>query len=67
MANVPPAVHAGIASSWHGEQGPQVGLLSGFAPADADLVVEGYAACGLHESRRHVVHGWVVSEVARAL
>ena len=30
VANVPPAVHAGIASSWRDEPEPRVGLLSGF-------------------------------------
>jgi ribosomal protein L11 methyltransferase len=67
VANVPPAVHAGIAHSWRDDPEPRVGLLSGFAPADADLVIEGYAACGFAESRRHVTHQWIVSEVSRTL
>jgi ribosomal protein L11 methyltransferase len=66
VANVPPAVHAGIAQSWRDVPEPRVGLLSGFAPGDADLVVEGYVACGFAEIRRHVSLGWVVSEVSRA-
>lgn len=65
-ANVPPAVHAGIAESWRDEPEPRLGLLSGYAPEDADYVAAAYAACGFAESRRHLTHGWVVSEVARA-
>ncbi|HTU95673.1 MAG TPA: 50S ribosomal protein L11 methyltransferase [Solirubrobacteraceae bacterium] len=65
VANVPPAVHAGIADSWRGRPEPRVGLLSGFAPADADLVMAGYEVCGFVERRRHVTHDWIVSEVAR--
>jgi ribosomal protein L11 methyltransferase len=64
-ANVPPAVHAGIASSWRDVAEPRVGLLSGFAPDDAAAVVSGYAACGFTETQRHVAQGWVVSEVSR--
>jgi ribosomal protein L11 methyltransferase len=66
VANVPPAVHAGIAASWREAPEPQVGLLSGFGPADADGVVAVYAASGFTERRRHVHHGWVVSELSRA-
>ncbi len=65
VANVPPAVHAGIASSWRDESEPRVGLLSGFAPADAESVARVYAASGFTERRRNVVQGWVVSEVSR--
>ena len=65
MANVPPAVHAGIATSWRDESEPRVGLLSGFAPADAESVARVYAASGFTERRRNVVQGWVVSEVSR--
>jgi ribosomal protein L11 methyltransferase len=66
VANVPPAVHAGIAASWRDVPEPQVGLLSGFGPADADAVARAYAASDFTERRRHVAHGWVVAEVARA-
>lgn len=66
VANVPPAVHAGIAASWHQEPEPKAGLLSGFAPGDADAVVAGYEADGFVESRRHVAQGWVISEVSRS-
>jgi ribosomal protein L11 methyltransferase len=65
VANVPPAVHAGIARSWRDAPEPLVGLLSGFSPADVDGVVAAYADCGFAESRRYVQHGWVVSEVSR--
>jgi ribosomal protein L11 methyltransferase len=65
VANVPPAVHAGIATSWRDEPGPRVGLLSGFAPPDADSVARVYAASGFIERSRTVVQGWVVSEVSR--
>jgi ribosomal protein L11 methyltransferase len=64
-ANVPPAVHAGIAASWRQEPEPQVGLISGFGPAHADAVADVYAASGFVERERHVAHGWVVSELAR--
>ena len=36
VANVPPAVHAGIATGWRDVAEPRVGLLSGFGPGDAD-------------------------------
>ena len=51
VANVPPAVHAGIAASWRDVAEPRVGLLSGFGPGDADDVAAGYAACGFSERR----------------
>ena len=66
VANVPPAVHAGIAASWRDVSEARVGLLSGFGPGDADGVVAGYADVGFSERDRHVAHGWVVSEVSRA-
>ena len=65
VANVPPEVHAGIATSWREVAEPRVGLLSGFGPGDADYVAAAYAACGFTEDRRHLRHGWVVSEVSR--
>jgi ribosomal protein L11 methyltransferase len=65
VANVPPAVHAGIAGSWRDAAEPRVGLLSGFGPGDADEVAEFYAACGFTEHRRLIRDGWVVSEVSR--
>ncbi|HEX3978070.1 MAG TPA: 50S ribosomal protein L11 methyltransferase [Solirubrobacteraceae bacterium] len=65
VANVPPLVHTGIATSWRDQPEPQAGLLSGFAPPDAEAVVEVYAASGFNEQRRHVVQGWVVSEMSR--
>jgi ribosomal protein L11 methyltransferase len=65
VANVPPAVHAGIAESWRHETAPRAGLLSGFAPADADFVIAGYETCGFAERSRHITHQWIVSEVAR--
>jgi ribosomal protein L11 methyltransferase len=66
VANVPPLVHAGIAASWHAAPEPRAGLISGFGPAHADGVAEVYAACGFTERERHVHHGWVVAELARA-
>jgi ribosomal protein L11 methyltransferase len=66
VANVPPIVHAGIAASWREASEPRVGLISGFAPAHADGVAKVYGACGFTERQRHVQHGWVVSELARA-
>jgi ribosomal protein L11 methyltransferase len=65
VANVPPAVHAGIAASWRAEAEPRVGLVSGFGPAHADAVAEAYAECGFAECERHVQQGWVVSEMSR--
>jgi ribosomal protein L11 methyltransferase len=65
VANVPPAVHAGIAASWREEPEPRVGLISGFAPLHADAVAAAYAESGFTERERHVEHGWVVSEVSR--
>jgi ribosomal protein L11 methyltransferase len=66
VANVPPIVHAGIAASWHEASEPRLGLVSGFGPAHADGVAKVYAAGGFTERQRHVQHGWVVSELARA-
>lgn len=66
VANVPPAVHAGIAESWRDEPEPRTGLLSGFAPDHADAVATAYAAAGFIERERHVEQGWVVAEVSRA-
>jgi len=66
VANVPPAVHAGISAGWRDAPEPRVGLISGFGPAHADTVAAVYAECGLRERRRHVQHGWVVAEMARA-
>lgn len=66
VANVPPAVHAGIAASWRDEPEPRLGLVSGFGPAHADAVAETYAGCGFAERERHVQQGWVVAELARA-
>lgn len=65
VANVSPAVHAGIARSWRGASEPREGLLSGFAEADADGVLAGYAEAGFTERQRHHQQGWVVSEVSR--
>ena len=66
VANVPPAVHAGIAASWREEPEPRVGLISGFGPEHADAVANVYAESGFTEHERHVQQGWVVSEVSRA-
>lgn len=65
VANVPPAVHAGIAASWREEPEPLTGLLSGFAPDHADLVAGAYAEAGFIEHERHVEQGWIVAEVRR--
>jgi len=65
-ANVPAAVHLAIASSWRKGETPGAGLVSGFGPHQAAAVAEAYAASGLREGRRHVLHGWVVAELARA-
>jgi hypothetical protein len=65
VANVPPAVHTGIAGSWRDEPEPRLDLVSGFGPAHADAVAEAYAGCGFAERERHVQHGWVVAELAR--
>jgi len=35
------------------------------ADLSVDPVVQDYAACGFTERRRHVAHGWVVSEMSR--
>ncbi len=66
VANVPPAVHAGIAASWRDAPEPRAGLISGFGPDDADAVARVYARSGFEERERHVRHGWIVSEMARA-
>jgi ribosomal protein L11 methyltransferase len=66
VANVPPAVHAGIARSWHDAAEPRTGLVSGFGPVDAPAVMDGYAVSGFTERRRHEQHGWVVAELARS-
>jgi ribosomal protein L11 methyltransferase len=66
VANVPPAVHAGIAASWREAPEPRVGLISGFGPDHADAVAGTYAGSGFAEVERHVTHGWVVAELSRA-
>jgi len=66
VANVPPAVHTGIARSWREQAEPRVGLISGFGPDHADMVASVYAESGFIEGERHVEQGWVVSEVRRA-
>jgi ribosomal protein L11 methyltransferase len=66
VANLPPVVHAGIARSWQDVTEPRTGLVSGFGPAQAQAVVEAYAACGFSERRRHEHHGWVIGELTRA-
>jgi ribosomal protein L11 methyltransferase len=65
-ANLPPAVHLAIASGWREGETPATGLVSGFGPHQAAAVAGAYAASGLQERRRHVLHGWVVAELARA-
>ncbi len=65
VANVPPAVHAGIAASWRDAAEPREGLLSGFGEGHADAVVAGYTEIGFRERDRHLQQGWVVSEVSR--
>jgi ribosomal protein L11 methyltransferase len=65
-ANLPATVHLAIASSWREAETPRAGLVSGFGPQEAAAVAGGYAASGLRERRRHVLHGWVVAELTRA-
>lgn len=65
VANVPPAVHAGIARSWRDVPEPREGLVSGFTEGDADGVAADYAEAGFTERARHLQQGWVVSEVSR--
>jgi ribosomal protein L11 methyltransferase len=65
-ANVPTEVHLVIADGWREGQTPVAGLVSGFGPRQAQAVADAYAAAGLHERRRQVLHGWVVAELARA-
>ncbi|HEY5431325.1 MAG TPA: 50S ribosomal protein L11 methyltransferase [Solirubrobacteraceae bacterium] len=64
-ANVPAEVHVAVAAGWEGAAVPAVGLVSGFGPAQAQLVLDAYAAIGLREAARHVAHGWVVAVVTR--
>ncbi len=63
-ANVPSALHERVAAGWLG-QPPRAGVLSGFWPAEADRVVEAYAAAGLWEWRRLERSGWTIVEVRR--
>jgi ribosomal protein L11 methyltransferase len=64
-ANVPAAVHTSIASGWEAAT-PSAGLISGFGESEADVVIDGYARCGLRERRRLAREGWVVAELRRA-
>jgi ribosomal protein L11 methyltransferase len=63
-ANVPPEVHAAIASNWRA-QAPATGLVSGFGAEAAEQVMAAYASCGLHERRRVQRVGWVIAELGR--
>lgn len=65
-ANLPAAVHLVIGAGWREGETPVAGLVSGFGPREAQAVADAYAAAGLHERRRHELHGWVVAELARA-
>ena len=64
VANVPAALHALLAASWAARP-PHIGVVSGFAPDDADAVVEAYAAARLREWRRLERGGWAIVEVRR--
>lgn len=64
-ANVPPGVHAPIASSWR-DEAVMVGIVSGFGPESADSVLIAYARAGLRERARLVRDGWVIAELDRA-
>jgi ribosomal protein L11 methyltransferase len=59
-ANVPPFVHAHVASSLR-EPLPGVALISGFARAETTGVIEAYAARGFRVRRELETHGWVVA------
>jgi ribosomal protein L11 methyltransferase len=61
-ANVPAAVHQRIADA-----APQLALISGFGPDEADGVIRLYESAGLCERRRETVGGWVVSVLERDL
>jgi ribosomal protein L11 methylase PrmA len=64
-ANLPARVHLVIADGWREGETPVAGLVSGFGSRQAQAVADAYAAAGLHERRRHALHGWVVAELAR--
>jgi ribosomal protein L11 methyltransferase len=63
-ANVPPPVHAAIASHWR-DRAPASGLVSGFGADAAEQVMAAYASCGLQARRRVQRAGWVVAELGR--
>jgi ribosomal protein L11 methyltransferase len=63
-ANVPPPVHAAIASRWRGPL-PHVGLVSGFASTEAKEVFGAYAAIGLRPRQRADAHHWAVALLER--
>jgi ribosomal protein L11 methyltransferase len=65
-ANLPAGLHLVIAEGWREGETPVAGLVSGFGPHEAQAIADAYAAAGLHERRRHELHGWVVAELARA-
>ena len=68
-ANVPVAIHEAIVIGWAdaaARDAPQAGVISGYGPGQADRVAAGYRRCGLRESRRETLHGWVVARLLRA-
>jgi ribosomal protein L11 methyltransferase len=63
-ANVPASVHGALAAALP-DPLPEVVLLSGFGPGEADDVLNAYAQRGLGLARRVDVHGWVVALLER--
>ena len=63
-ANVPSLVHPLIAAALP-DPLPEAGIISGFAPAEADAVISAYAGRGLTAGVRIDVHGWVVALLRR--
>jgi len=65
-ANVPAWLHTRIAASLP-EPVPVVAVVSGFVPAEAPAVVEGYARRGLALTRGFDTHGWTVGVLEHGL
>jgi ribosomal protein L11 methyltransferase len=63
-ANVPAGLHRRLAGGL-AETDAQIGLLSGFGPAEADAIVEAYASRGFRQRERVDTHGWSVVQIQR--
>ena len=65
-ANVPAWLHVKIAAGLP-DPTPKLAIVSGFVPAEANDVLDAYAARGLRPARQIDAHGWVVAVLVHDL